>query len=235
MLALPIALLAMHTTQEIPKPADFAKPLATIMQAEWPKNRTVTVVCHGHSVPAGYFKTPIVQTFDAYPHLLHVAIKKQFPLAVVNVIVTAIGGEQSESGAARFERDVMSLRPDVVTIDYSLNDRGIGLDRAKVAWESMILAAKKGGAQVILLTPSWDLSANPEDPKDRLYQHAAQVRELAKKHGVGLADSLDAYIRAKKAGVDVNTLMSQVNHPSRAGHDLIVKELQPWFGVKSTP
>ena len=34
-------------------------------------NHTVNLVCHGHSVLAGYFKTPEVRTFDAYPYLLH--------------------------------------------------------------------------------------------------------------------------------------------------------------------
>ncbi|MEK5235702.1 hypothetical protein NST99_08380 [Paenibacillus sp. FSL L8-0470] len=32
--------------------------------------RTLNIVCHGHSVPSGYFATPIVDTFHAYPHLL---------------------------------------------------------------------------------------------------------------------------------------------------------------------
>jgi hypothetical protein len=90
------------------------------LRAHWPTNRTVNIVCHGHSVPAGYFKTPVVETFNAYPHQLHRGLNDRFPHAVINVIVTAIGGEHSESGAKRFEQDVLSLRPDVVTIDYAL-------------------------------------------------------------------------------------------------------------------
>lgn len=218
---------------QLASPAEFSKPLVALLEAEWPKNRTVTIVCHGHSVPAGYFKTPVVQSFDAYPHLLHVAIKQRFPHAVVNVTVTAIGGEESESGAARFERDVLALRPDVVTIDYGLNDRRLGLERAKRAWSSMIERAQAAGAKVILLTPSWDLSAKPDDPKDPLFQHAAQIRELAKQYHTGLADSLDAYLQARSKGTKVEDLMSQVNHPNRAGHELILKGLLPWFGQAS--
>jgi len=201
------------------------------LEAKWPQNRTVTIVCHGHSVPAGYFKTPVVQSFDSYPHLLHEAIKKRFPYAVVNVIVTAIGGENSEAGAARFDRDVMSLKPDVVTIDYALNDRGLGLERARRAWVRMIEAAKQGGAKVILLTPSWDTSAHPESPSDPLAQHAEQIRELAKTHGVGLVDTLAAFVEATKQGTPIEALMSQVNHPNRAGHELIVRGLLPWLGI----
>lgn len=210
---------------------EFRRPLVQLFEAEWPRNRTVTIVCHGHSVPAGYFKTPIVQTFDAYPHLLHKAIKEAYPKAVVNVVVTAIGGENSEEGAKRFSRDVLNLRPDVVTIDYSLNDRRIGLGKAKVAWEKMIGSAKKAGVKVILLTPSWDESVRLGDELDPLNKHTEQVRELAKKHGVGLADTFGGFSMALKSGTALSALMSQSNHPNRAGHEIILKELAPWFGV----
>jgi len=33
--------------------------LKTELQKEWPKNRAMNIVFHGHSVPAGYFKTPL--------------------------------------------------------------------------------------------------------------------------------------------------------------------------------
>ena len=85
---------------------------------DWPENRTLNVVCHGHSVPSGYFQTPQISTFESYPHLLHMALAKKFPHAVINVIVTAIGGETAEKGAARFTRDVLPHRPDIITIDY---------------------------------------------------------------------------------------------------------------------
>ena len=73
------------------------------MGKTWPDNRMVNIVCHGHSVPSGYFTTPVVNSLEAYPHLLFVALKQRFAHAVINVIVTAIGGENSEQGAARFE------------------------------------------------------------------------------------------------------------------------------------
>ena len=113
------------------------------METQWPRNRTLRIVSHGHSVPAGYFKTPHVDSLHAYPHLLHVGLKEAFPHAVINVIVTAIGGENAESGAKRFVSEVLSHRPDILLIDYALNDRGIGLEKAARAWTEMITTAKK--------------------------------------------------------------------------------------------
>jgi acyl-CoA thioesterase I len=199
------------------------------LQQKWPENRTINIVCHGHSVPAGYFKTPDVRTFNAYPHLLHKRLKKQFPFAVINVFVTAIGGENSESGAKRFERDVFLLNPDVITIDYALNDRGVGLEKAKKAWTSMIELAKLKGIKIILLTPTTDKRAKLNDPNDQLNLHAEQIRDLAKKHQVGLVDSYASFKQYVQDGGDLNDLMSQVNHPNLKGHELVVKELLQWF------
>ena len=70
---------------------DYLKGAVDLMETEWPKNRTIRIVSHGHSVPAGYFKTPHVDSLNAYPHLLHMGFKDAFPHAVINVIVTAIG------------------------------------------------------------------------------------------------------------------------------------------------
>jgi acyl-CoA thioesterase I len=209
--------------------ATYLSDAVAVLKKQWPGNRTVTIACHGHSVPAGYFVTPQVDTFNAYPHLLHRGLNKAFPYSVVNVIVTAIGGEQSESGADRFDRDVLSLHPDVVAIDYGLNDRGIGLERARKAWTAMIEKTKKAGVKVILLTPTGDLSSKLDDPNVPLNQHAEQIRALAAQYHVGLVDSLAAFKQHVQGGGKLQDLMSQVNHPNRRGHDLVAEGLLSWF------
>ncbi len=199
------------------------------LNKSWPTNHTVNIVCHGHSVPAGYSRTPIVDTFNAYPYLLHHGLNERYPHAVVNVIVTAIGGENSEQGATRFARDVLNLKPEVVTIDYALNDRRIGLARAEKAWRAMIEAALKQNVKVILLTPTGDLSAKLDSPNDPLNQHAEQIRRLAAEYHVGLVDSLAQFQNYVHQGGRLNDLMSQVNHPNRKGHELVAQELLNWF------
>ncbi len=211
------------------KSESYLAEVCTALTRQWPNNRTVNIVCHGHSVPAGYFKTPVVDTFSAYPHLLHRGLKERFPYAVINVMVTAIGGENSESGAARFARDVLPLRPDVVTLDYALNDRGLRQAQAEVAWRSMITNATAHGIKVLLLTPTPDMAAKLDDPNDPLLQQAQQVRRLADEYGIGLVDSLEAFQTAIRAGQSLSDLMSQGNHPNRRGHELVAVGLLRWF------
>jgi acyl-CoA thioesterase-1 len=217
---------------QAPAIADKAAYLADVtreLQMAWPTNHTVNIVCHGHSVVAGYFKTPDVRTFDAYPHLLHVGLKERFTNAVINVIVTAIGGENSESGAKRFEADVLSHRPEVVTIDYALNDRKMGVERARKAWMSMIEMALAHNVKVILLTPTPDLSANLDNPADQLNRHAEMIRALARRYHVALVDSLQAFKDYAKAGGKIADVMAQGNHPNRKGHELVANALLDWF------
>jgi lysophospholipase L1-like esterase len=213
----------------LPDSQDYLAKLTTAMQAEWPDNRTINIVCHGHSVPAGYFRTPVVDTFHAYPHLLHVALKDRHPFAVINVMVSAIGGENSTQGAARFERDVLDHRPDLVTIDYALNDRALGVESARRNLTAMIDAAQQRGISVLLLTPTPDQGAELDDPQDTLNQQAAMIRTLAATKGVGLVDSLQVFRDRVAAGEALPDLMSQSNHPNHRGHELVLAELLRWF------
>jgi acyl-CoA thioesterase I len=217
--------------------ADRDKYLAPVSKAllkDWPHNRSVNIVCHGHSVPAGYFVTPEVRSLEAYPHLLRVGLAERYPHAVINVIVTAIGGEDSESGAARFRDDVLKHHPDVVTLDYGLNDRNIGLARARKSWRRMIEEAQAQNVKVILLTPTVDLKARLDDPDDPLYQHAEQIRNLARQYQTGLVDSLAAFQNFADSGGKLADLMSQSNHPNAAGHKLVAEQLLEWFPQDET-
>jgi len=209
----------------------YLADVAEVLRTHWPENRTINIVCHGHSVPAGYFATPMVDSVNAYPHLLYLGLKHHFPFAVINVIVTAVGGEASEAGAERFERDALCHRPDIVTIDYGLNDRSIGLERAETAWTRMIRAGQAADAKLLLLTPTPDVTLargyEGEDRRD-LVEHAEQIRQLAADHEIGLADSLRACMAYCETG-DLVDILAWSNHPNRRGHELVARELLRWF------
>ena len=209
---------------------DYLDPVLNEMKLHWPKNRLVNIVCHGHSVPAGYFATPYVNTFSAYPHLLHCMVQERFPFAVTNVIVTAIGGENSEQGKKRFREDVLTHKPDILTIDYGLNDRAIGLESAYHAWECMINDALTEEIKVVLCTPTWDNSYYKKNEHwEQLVKHTEQIRSLADKYNVGLADSFETYNRNILIESDLSKYLSHTNHPTKAGHQLVADEIAKYF------
>lgn len=209
--------------------SDYLNDLKIELQKKWPENRTINLVFHGHSVPAGYFKTPIVNTLESYPYLVLQELKAQYPYAVINVINTSIGGEDSKSGAQRFESDVLIHKPDLLFIDYALNDRRLEIDSAKVAWESMIQMALKADIKIILLTPSPDQKLDLKEDDTILDQHSNQIRALSEKYDIGLVESYALFKNEVNSGADLLSLMSQGNHPNEKGHALIAKGILEYF------
>ncbi len=163
---------------EIASPSVYLDDIKTELTKEWPNNRTINLVFHGHSVPAGYFKTPVVNTFDSYPFQLLKELKVLYPYAVINTINTSIGGENSISGEQRFKSEVLVHKPDVLFIDYALNDMRIGLAKSRKAWDSMISKALRKNIKIILLTPSPEQSVNILDPNNELELHTEQTSEI---------------------------------------------------------
>ena len=225
-------LLVSYQKNDIPHLADpdnYLTDIKTELKKEWPKNRTINLVFHGHSVPAGYFKTPVVNTFDSYPMQVLKIVKEKYPFAVINIINTSIGGENSLSGEKRFDSTVLSHHPDVLFIDYALNDRSAGLDKAAKAWSTMIEKALKRNIKVILLTPSPDQRLDILSPDNELEKHALQIKALAKKYDVGLIDSYEEFRNKVISGDPITNYMSQVNHPNQKGHLLIANKIAAFF------
>ena len=210
-------------------PNTYLKTLVLDMQRTWPNNRTINLVFHGHSVPSGYSATPIVNTLGAYPHLTLKNIKDKFPTAVVNVITTSIGGEQSEQGEKRMGIDVLPMKPDVLFIDYALNDRSIGLIRTEAAWRKMIEQALSYGCKLLLLTPTPDLTEDIAIDTATLEGYAQLIRNLASEYKVGLVDSYLVFKKMKQNGTDLAGYMAQKNHPNGLGHQVVAKEISKWF------
>lgn len=229
LLLLPLLCNAAFLHAQVADRASYLSDVVAELGKRWPESRTLNLVFHGHSVPAGYARTPAVNTLQAYPHRVLCGLKDRFGTAVVNVITTAIGGEQSEQGAARFEAEVLTHRPDVLFIDYALNDRTIGLERSEKAWRSMIEAALSKGVKVILLTPTPDLSEDIRSDQAPLQAYAQMIRRLAAEYHVGLADSYAVFRAKAEAGEKMASYMAQVNHPDARGHAIVAEEILRWF------
>jgi lysophospholipase L1-like esterase len=228
---LPIFFLLTYNTvaqAEVISSANYLDNVKSELYKTWPDNKTINLVFHGHSVPSGYFKTPKVNTLASYPYKVLKKIKQHYPHAVVNSITTSIGGEHSEEGAERLKKEVLVHRPDVLIVDYALNDRSIGLARAKVAWEKMIVEAKEYGCKIILLTPTPDLDENITSPESKLNIHARQIRKLAEKYGVGLVDSYGLFQKIAEKE-DLSGYMAQTNHINEKGHEIVAKAIGNFF------
>ncbi len=231
-----IALFVFNTIafSQIADKSTYLNSVKYELQKTWPNNKTMNLVFHGHSVPSGYFATPNVNTLEAYPYTSLVNLKGMYPYAVLNTITTSIGGEQAEKGQLRFASEVLCMRPDVLFIDYAINDRGIGLERARAAWVKMIEAAIAYGCKVMLLTPTPISSESLTDSQNPLALHAQQIRDLAAEYHVGLVDSYLAFQELNAAGVNLSTYYAQSNHVNGKGHKVVADKIKEWFTISQT-
>lgn len=126
-----------------------------------------------------------------YSTYLELYLTTRFPKAGFTFINAGIGGDTAQGGAGRFQSHVLNEKPNVVTINFGMNDAGYGAFN-EVANKNyvnktvaMLEAAEKAGVRVVLMSP------NAVDPRIqerfKLYletqkQFYAPLRELAEKH-----------------------------------------------------
>lgn len=214
---------------EIGEKDEYLVEIKTELNKEWPKNRTINLVFHGHSVPSGYFKTPDVKPFQSYPFLLLKDLKKIYPYSVINIILTCIGGENSEQGAKRFKKHVLNHKPDVLFIDYALNDTGIGIETSRKAMEYMIKEGLRRKIKIILMTPTPDQRVDIMKKDSDLQKVSNQLIDLSKKYQIGLVDNYAVFQKLVSSGENITDYMSQVNHPNEKGHQIVTNGIMKYF------
>jgi lysophospholipase L1-like esterase len=96
----------------------------------------------------------------------------------------------------------------------------------------MARAAKAGGVPVVFVTPTGADGVRPDAPDEPLEIRAAIIRRVAREEGVPVADVWAAWKAELKRGVKQESLLSQGNHPNRAGHEIAARTIARLFGVK---
>lgn len=172
----------------------------------------------------------------------------------VRVVNAGVGGHNTDHARARFESDVLDHDPDIVVIQFGINDAAIDVwknppaTKSRVAMERYVenlryfvrtLKARK--VQVLLMTPNplrWTpkmremygkppyLSEEPNGFNVKLQQYAEAVRQITKSENVPLIDIYRNFEHYGKAeGNSVDDLLLDGIHPNEHGHRLVADQL----------
>lgn len=177
----------------------------------------ITLCFHGHSIPATYNFAGTREI--SYPYLLFRKFQDQFPKVSFSVLNTSIPSENSSNGAARFKTDVMSKTPDIVFLDFGINDGPLN-DSNVDYWKSMIKNAHTNGIAVVALTNSAGYGTDFENVNDYMAQIAQRIRIAAQAEGAPLADNFKIWGQKAKPLLDYITSTTNA-HPNKQGHQLI--------------
>jgi lysophospholipase L1-like esterase len=186
-------------------------------------DKLVTIVCVGDSVTGVYYHTGGRR---AYPEMLEVAIKLAVPKANVSVINAGVSGNTTQNGLNRLDSDVLSKRPDVVTVSFGLNDMTrIPEEQFRKNLETIVARCREAKSNVVLCTPNAVISTGGR-PTDKLERYCEVIRATARDLNVAVCDQYraGAALRTKDAWAWRLTLSDEI-HPNMDGHKLMAEEL----------
>jgi len=147
--------------------------------------------------------------------------KQTFPLSTITIVNSGIGATGSDFGVHRLERDVFSKNPDVIIVEFSVNDRkDIFSTETMEAIVRQIYNDARNPAVMIL-------SLKKQDGSSAKIFHKV-VADYYKVPFVNYADKIDSYIQKDK--LKMSDLYVDGIHPNDIGMSyiarLMIEELQ---------
>ncbi|MDB6117951.1 MAG: multifunctional acyl-CoA thioesterase and protease and lysophospholipase [Verrucomicrobiaceae bacterium] len=171
----------------------------------------------------------------------------------IKVLNAGIGGNTTKTAKARFDKDVLEAKPEVVVIQFGINDSAVDVwakvpaTKPRVSLEdyrsnltSMVQTLKQRGARAVLMTSNsmtWTptllklYGKPPYLPDDAdgmnvvLRDYVQAVREIAKAEDVGLVDVYEAFQEAVKKKKPGKGLCLDGMHPGDEGHRIVANLL----------
>lgn len=170
----------------------------------------------------------------SYVRILENMLATWYPEIRLRITNSGISGNTSRDLLERFERDVVSLNPDWVSICIGINDvwrqfdspaildAQVMLDEYEKNVEAMIVEVKDKVRGIFLLTPYY-MEPNTEDwMRKRMDEYGAICKKLAKKHGCKLIDlqkTFDNYFQYRHSCF----IAWDRVHPNQVGATIIAK------------
>jgi len=184
----------------------------------------VTIVAFGDSITAGYCVR------RGFPSLWKELLAEKYPEAVVEMINSGTCGDTSMDGLARLDWAALSYEPDLITINFGINDCALGLDleEFEMNFVEMVRRIRAGPNSEILLLSSQPLETPPYDRMVLDYYQV--VHRVAKEMDVGFVNVYGAWMQKVNAGTPLGSMiLSGLDHPNEAGYRVIAEELMRRF------
>ncbi len=183
-----------------------------------------TIVAFGDSITAGF------AVRRGFPSFWKEMLGKKYPEARIEMINSGTSGDTTMDGLARLDWSVLSYEPDLVTINFGINDcvLGLGLDEFEMNFVEMVRRIRSGPGSEVLLLSSQPLET---PPYDRLVLDYYQtIERVAREMDAGFVDVYGAWMERVRQGTALGTLiLPGLDHPNEAGYRIIAEELMRLF------
>ena len=184
----------------------------------------VTIVAYGDSITAGF------AVRRGFPSFWKQMLEEKYPEAGVEMVNSGISGDTTLDGLSRLDWAVLSYEPDLVTINFGINDcvLGLGLEEFEMNLVEMVRRIRAGPGSEILLLSSQPLETPPYERLVMDYYQA--IERVAKEMEAGFVDVHGAWMRRVGQGTPLSSLiLPGLDHPNEAGYRIIAEELMELF------
>ena len=198
-----------------------------------------TILFTGDSITDAGRKRPIGEgkwdgVGNGYVRLIDVLLNVCYPENTYHIVNTGISGNTSRDLLARWQTDVLDLKPDYVSVCIGVNDvwrqfdepdcfyNHVDIQAYRHNLEKMIEITKDKVKGIILMTPYY-MESNKEDlMRKKMDEYGAVVKELAQKYNlicVDLQAEFDNYLKYRYSGY----LQWDRVHPGPVGSMIIAR------------
>ena len=170
----------------------------------------------------------------SYRALISQRLREFYPKAHFTFWDAAVGGTGSQLGVFRLQRDVLRRRPDLVFLDFSVNDGPFLTDEERLAsYESLVRRIiVEAGAPVLqaIFAVKQDLADTPKQSRPRDGEH----KRISRHYNTGLGDAVTLMRERFLAGrADPDQLwpwFPDITHPGDKGYTLYAEAV--WAGYR---
>lgn len=161
-----------------------------------------------------------------------------------DLVKAGISGHKSNMMLARLDRDVISKKPQVMTLSCGVNDvwhgpRGVKLEDYKKNIRQLVEKATAAGIKVYIMTATMIGENQFHANNQKLGAYNQFLRELAKEKNLPLIDLNSAMqqevaaMRAKYPGVNTVFLTVDGVHMDTLGNAMMAREILKAFGLNA--
>lgn len=179
-------------------------------------DKSLNVSYIGGSVTSGYGSSDYAT--KSWRALTTAWFEEKFPDAEINANNAAIGGTGSYLGLFRYETDVQSYQPDLLFIEFAINDRYESCTKEETIRniESMIQTAYSRNQYIdIVLVGTFDKWV-----MDSEYDNIAAMKELAAKYNLMFIDLRTAFRNMlASTGTNFTDFITDNVHPNDKGYE----------------
>jgi len=179
-----------------------------------------------------------------YVNLVNGLLTADYPAHQIRVTNMGGSGNTVLDLKARWQTDVLDLKPDWLSIMIGVNDvwrqfdlphipeGHVGLDVYEATLDDLVRQTLPQLKGLILMTP-FMIEPNAREPmRARMDQYGSVVKKLARRHGAILVDTQAAFNAAMKH-IHPMTLAWDRIHPGTPGHMILAKAFLQGIGARS--